>query len=153
MSPPVLWQVTPENNWVIVTCVFHRSSDLIAHRQLKEYLRTKKPLLSASMVEDFNKRISSIVRIRNKVESDITAYWVAEYFRQRMAKETWKATILIWTKQTRQLARVLIESLGVVMPMRMTTQKVLGTSFPVRVASVDVKGGSVEFEEVEVEDK
>lgn len=134
-------------------CVCDRSADLVAHRQLKTYLRTGKPLLSRSMMEDFNKRISSIVRIRMKVESDMDNYWVAEYFRQRMAKETWKATLLIWTKHTRQLARVMIDGLGLIMPMRITTEKILGNSFPVRVSSVDVKGGSVQFEEVEVRDE
>jgi exoribonuclease-2 len=100
------------DSYVQFTSPIRRYTDLIAHWNVKAFLRGTPAPFSASDIETITAVAAEASREVGRAEGEVTKYWVAEYLRQRW-QDSWAATFLGWFRRDSQLAAVLLEELGV----------------------------------------
>jgi hypothetical protein len=100
------------DSYVQFTSPIRRYTDLIAHWNVKAFLRGTPAPFSASDIETITAVAAEPSREVGRAEGEVTKYWVAEYLRQRW-QDSWAATMLGWFRRDSQLAAVLLEELGV----------------------------------------
>ena len=81
------------------------------------------------------------------VERQTNRYWSLEYLR-RHSKDVWQAIVLMWLREDSRLALILIEDLGLQLPMSFKRGASLGEQILVKVAYVDPRQDTIQFQEV-----
>ncbi|KAL4859933.1 putative ribonuclease [Chlorella vulgaris] len=125
--------------------------DLLAHWQLKAVLRGEQAPCDADQLTDIVEEVGSTVQRVQKLEREVEAYWVAEYFRQATksdAAATWDAMFLCWIRQDVGLGRVLLGGLGLETVMRINQPMQAGERLYVRCIHTDVRQGMYRLEPV-----
>jgi len=69
------------------------------------------------------------------VERQTNRYWGLEYLRR--ADQVWQALVLMWLREDSRLALILIEDLGLQLPMPFKRSVTLGEQVLVKVSHVD----------------
>jgi exoribonuclease II len=119
-----------------VTSPIRRYADLLAHFQLKAYLRGDELPFDAA---ELNLLISMVVPVAYEatlVERQTNRYWSLEFLRQHDG-EVWRALVLRWLREHENLAIVMLEDLGLELPIRFGRNVHLGESLNVVVQEVD----------------
>ena len=119
-----------------VTSPIRRYADLLAHLQLKAHLRDDEQPFDAA---ELNLLISTIVPVAYEatlVERQTNRYWSLEYLRQH-EQEVWRALVLRWLREHDNLAIVMLEDLGLELPIRFGRNVHLGESLQVIVQEVN----------------
>jgi len=104
-----------------VTSPIRRYSDLLAHWQIKAFLLGEPLPFTAEMLTAILQAIDPAIWDANQVEKQSVRYWSLEYLR-RNKDVVWEALMLDWLRENEKLALVLIEDLGLKLPMRITRQ-------------------------------
>ena len=81
------------------------------------------------------------------VERQTNRYWGLEYLR-RHAQIVWQALVLMWLREDSRLGLILIEDLGLQLPMPFKRAVGLGEQMLVRVAYVDPRQDVLQFQEL-----
>lgn len=81
------------------------------------------------------------------VERQTNRYWGLEYLR-RHADQEWQALVLMWLREDSRLALILIEDLGLQLPMPFKRPAELGEQIIVRVSHVDPRQDIIQFQEL-----
>jgi len=81
------------------------------------------------------------------VERQTNRYWGLEYLR-RHPNQVWQALALMWLREDSRLALILIEDLGLQLPMAFKRSVVLGEQVLVKVAYVDPRQDVIQFQEL-----
>jgi exoribonuclease-2 len=135
-----------------VTSPIRRYGDLLAHWQLKAALRGDAPPFAAPALASVLAEGAVTAARVGRLERDAQAYWVAHYFRGRVASDpgaTWQATFLGWFKQEAGLGRVLLDGLGLESIVKVGRPAAAGAPLRVRCTSADPLLGMYRLEEVE----
>lgn len=130
-----------------VTSPIRRYSDLLAHFQIKAHLRGDVLPFSVEEVKELMLNIGSAVQEAVLVERHTNRYWSLEYLR-RNADEVWEALMLRWLREHEGLGLVLLEELGLELPMSFNRSIRPGDRLWLKVNRVDPRQDKIDFVEV-----
>jgi exoribonuclease II len=131
-----------------VTSPIRRYSDLLAHWQIKAFLREEPLPFTAEMLTAILQAIDPAIWDANQVEKQSVRYWSLEYLR-RNKDVVWEALMLDWLRENEKLALVLIEDLGLKLPMRITRQIQVGDNLRIKTGEVDPRKDIIYFVEAQ----
>ncbi|MGL4618535.1 MAG: RNB domain-containing ribonuclease, partial [Chroococcidiopsis sp.] len=129
------------------TSPIRRYSDLLTHFQLKAHLRGETPPFSAEALREVMQSVFAMTQEMSLVERQTNRYWGLEYLR-RHAQDVWQAIVLMWLREDSRLALILIEDLGLQLPMTFKRGVSLGEQILIKVAYVDPRQDTIQFQEV-----
>jgi len=133
-----------------VTSPIRRYSDLLAHFQIKAHLSDRPLPYTVATLGDVLNMIDPAIYDASALEKQTTRYWSLEYFR-RNPDTVWRALLLDWLRETDKLGLVLLEDIGLKLPMRMNRTISVGESMTLRVSDVDPRKDLIQFQEVQKE--
>ncbi len=129
------------------TSPIRRYSDLLTHFQLKAHLRGEVLPFSAEQLKEVMMTVSSITQEVTMVERQTNRFWALEYLR-RHPEEVWEATVLMWLREDSGLALILLEDLGLQLPMLFKRSVKLGEQLLVKVFHADPHKDVIQFQEI-----
>ncbi|PSB34187.1 ribonuclease catalytic domain-containing protein [Chlorogloea sp. CCALA 695] len=129
------------------TSPIRRYSDLLTHFQLKAHLRGEDLPFSDEQLKEVMLSVFSVTQEVVLVERQTNRYWSLEYLR-RHPQEVWQALVLMWLREDTGLALILIEDLGLQLPMPFKRDVALGEQVLVKAAYVDPRQDILQFQEV-----
>lgn len=131
-----------------VTSPIRRYSDLLAHFQIKAHLRGDVLPFSEEEVKELMINIGLAVQEAVFVERHTNRYWSLEYLR-RHSDEIWDALMLRWLREHEGLGLVLLEELGLELPMVFQQRSIRpGDQLRLKVSLVDPRRDEIRFQEV-----
>lgn len=129
------------------TSPIRRYSDLLTHFQLKAHLRGQAPPFLAEQLKEVMLSVTTATQEVTLVERQTNRYWGLEYLR-RHSSQTWEAVLLMWLREDSRLGLILIEDLGLQLPMAFKRHAALGEQILLRVAHVDPRQDVLQFQEL-----
>lgn len=130
-----------------VTSPIRRYSDLLAHFQIKAHLRGDSLPFSPEQMREVMMSITAVSQEASLVERQTHRYWALEYLR-RNSSQVWQALLLRWLREDDRLGLILLEDLGLELPMGFRRSVALGDRLEVRVSHVDPRQDAIKFQEV-----
>ena len=131
-----------------ITSPIRRYSDLLAHWQIKAFLRQEPLPFTAEMLTGILQAIEPAIWDANQVEKQSVRYWSLEYLR-RNKDVVWEALMLDWLRENEKLALVLIEDLGLKLPMKISRQIQVGDNLRIKTSEVDPRKDIIYFQEAQ----
>ncbi|MFH7026976.1 MAG: ribonuclease catalytic domain-containing protein [Heteroscytonema crispum UTEX LB 1556] len=129
------------------TSPIRRYSDLLTHFQLKAHLRGDVLPFSAEQLKEVMMTVSTITQEVTMVERQTNRYWALEYLR-RSSDQVWQITVLMWLREDSNLALILLEDLGLQLPMAFKRPVSLGEQLLVKVSHADPQKDMIQFQEI-----
>ncbi len=129
------------------TSPIRRYSDLLTHFQIKAHLRGEELPFSAEQLKEVMMTVTGITQEVTMVERQTNRYWALEYLR-RHPEEVWEITVLMWLREDSGLALILIEDLGLQLPMLFKRPVNLGEELLVKVILSDPQKDMIQFQEI-----
>nr|MDJ0774784.1 RNB domain-containing ribonuclease [Mastigocoleus sp. MO_167.B18] len=129
------------------TSPIRRYSDLLTHFQIKAHLRGDAPPFSADQLREVMMSVISTTQEVTMVERQTNRYWALEYLRRHVSN-IWQVTVLMWLREDSNLALILIEELGLQLPMFFKRIVKLGEQVSVKVILADPQKDIIQFEEI-----
>ncbi|HLP90607.1 MAG TPA: ribonuclease R family protein [Nostocaceae cyanobacterium] len=129
------------------TSPIRRYSDLLTHFQLKAHLRGDNLPFTAEQLKEVMMTVSTITQELTMVERQTNRYWALEYLR-RHPEQVWEVTVLMWLREDSNLALILIEDLGLQLPMLFRRSVKLGEHLFVKVSISDPQKDVIQFQEI-----
>jgi exoribonuclease-2 len=133
------------------TSPIRRYSDLLTHFQLKAHLRGEEPPFSAEQIREVMMTVSSTTQELTMVERQTNRYYALEYLR-RHPEQAWEVIVLMWLREDSNLALILLEDLGLQLPMMFKRSVKLGERVLVKVALADPQKDIIQFQEIVYQD-
>ncbi|UKO95786.1 ribonuclease catalytic domain-containing protein [Nostoc sp. UHCC 0870] len=135
------------NTYTQATSPIRRYSDLLTHFQLKAHLRGEVLPFSAEQLKEVMMTVTSTTQEVTMVERQTNRYWALEYLR-RHPEQVWPITVLMWLREDSNLALILIEDLGLQLPMVFKRSVNLGEQVCVKVSISDPQKDVIQFQEI-----
>ncbi len=135
------------DNYTQATSPIRRYSDLLTHFQLKAHLRGEVLPFSAEELKQVMMSVSTITQEVTTVERDTNRYWALEYLR-RHPDNVWQITVLMWLREDSNLALIMLEDLGLQLPMFFKRDVTLGEQLLVKVSHADPRKDMIQFQEI-----
>ncbi|MBD2339652.1 VacB/RNase II family 3'-5' exoribonuclease [Calothrix sp. FACHB-156] len=129
------------------TSPIRRYSDLLTHFQLKAHLRGEVLPFSAEQLKEVMMTVTSITQEVTMVERQTNRYYALEYLR-RYPDQVWQVTVLMWLREDSNLALILLEDLGLQLPMSFRRSVNLGEQLLVKVSLADPQKDMIQFQEI-----
>ncbi|OUL18612.1 ribonuclease R family protein [Nostoc sp. 106C] len=129
------------------TSPIRRYSDLLTHFQLKAHLRGQVLPFSAEQLKEVMMTVTSITQEVTMVERQTNRYYALEYLR-RYPEQVWQVTVLMWLREDSNLALILLEDLGLQLPMSFRRSVSLGEQLLVKVSLADPQKDMIHFQEI-----
>ncbi|MEA5504150.1 ribonuclease R family protein [Halotia wernerae UHCC 0503] len=129
------------------TSPIRRYSDLLTHFQLKAHLRGEVLPFSAEQLKEVMMSVTSTTQELIMVERQTNRYWALEYLR-RHPEQVWHVTVLMWLREDSNLALILLEDLGLQLPMTFKRSVGLGEQILVKVSFADPQKDFIQFQEI-----
>ncbi|HLO85579.1 MAG TPA: ribonuclease R family protein [Nostocaceae cyanobacterium] len=129
------------------TSPIRRYSDLLTHFQLKAHLRGEDLPFTAEQLKEVMMTVSTITQEVTMVERQTNRYWALEYLR-RNPDQVWEVTVLMWLREDSNLALILLEDLGLQLPMVFRRSVRLGEHVFVKVSISDPQKDVIQFQEI-----
>ena len=129
------------------TSPIRRYSDLLTHFQLKAHLRGAVPPFSGEQLKEVMLSVTTATQEVTLVERQTNRYWGLEYLR-RHSDQVWQALLLMWLREDSRLGLILIEDLGLQLPMIFKRHVALGEQINIRVSYVDPRQDVLQFQEL-----
>ncbi|OBQ03822.1 MAG: ribonuclease [Anabaena sp. LE011-02] len=129
------------------TSPIRRYSDLLTHFQLKAHLRGEGLPFSAEQLKEVMMTVSSITQEATMVERQTNRYYALEYLR-RHPEQVWQVTVLMWLREDSNLGLILLEDLGLQLPMSFRRSVSLGENLLVKVSLADPQKDMIHFQEI-----
>ncbi|MBD2615430.1 VacB/RNase II family 3'-5' exoribonuclease [Nostoc punctiforme FACHB-252] len=129
------------------TSPIRRYSDLLTHFQLKAHLRGEVLPFSAEQLKEVMMTVTTITQEVTMVERQTNRYYALEYLR-RHPEQIWPVTVLMWLREDSNLALILLEDLGLQLPMSFKRSVNLGEQILVKVIHADPQKDLIQFQEI-----
>jgi exoribonuclease II len=130
-----------------VTSPIRRYTDLLAHFQLKAHLRGDPLPFSPQEMNEITQGVSTVAYEATLVERQTKRYWVLEYL-SRHSRTLWNGILLRWLREHENLGLIMLEDLGIELPMRFERPPALGNRFLVRVLHASARQDEIHLEAV-----
>ncbi|TVQ43405.1 MAG: RNB domain-containing ribonuclease [Gloeocapsa sp. DLM2.Bin57] len=135
------------NSYIQVTSPIRRYTDLLAHFQLKAYLRGDPLPFSEDKMQEILFSVIDSVKEASSVERQTNRYWSLEFLR-RQPEGVWQVLVLRWLREDENLALVMLEDLGIELPHRFEKNVSLGDRLELQVIRVDPYRDEIRFREL-----
>ena len=135
------------NTYTQATSPIRRYSDLLTHFQLKAHLRGEVLPFSAEQLREVMMTVATTTQEVTMVERQTNRYWALEYLR-RHPDQVWDVTVLMWLREDSNLALILLEDLGLQLPMFFKRSVALGEQLVVKVSHADPQRDLIQFQEI-----
>ncbi|WP_414551328.1 ribonuclease catalytic domain-containing protein [Anabaena sp. CCY 0017] len=135
------------NTYTQATSPIRRYSDLLTHFQLKAHLRGESLPFTADQLREVMMTVTSTTQEVTMVERQTNRYWALEYLR-RHPDQVWDVTVLMWLREDSNLALILLEDLGLQLPMFFKRSVGLGEQVLVKVSHADPQKDMIQFQEI-----
>ncbi|MEA5554207.1 ribonuclease R family protein [Anabaena cylindrica UHCC 0172] len=129
------------------TSPIRRYSDLLTHFQLKAHLRGEVLPFSPEQLKEVMMTVTSTTQEVTMVERQTNRYYALEYLR-RHPEQVWQITVLMWLREDSNLALILLEDLGLQLPMAFRRSVNLGEQLLVKVSLADPQKDMIQFQEI-----
>jgi exoribonuclease II len=129
------------------TSPIRRYSDLLTHFQLKAHLRGEGLPFSAEQLKEVMMTVLTTTQEVTMVERQTNRYYALEYLR-RHPEQVWQVTVLMWLREDSNLALILLEDLGLQLPMSFRRSVSLGENLLVKVSLADPQKDMIHFQEI-----
>ncbi|AFZ28119.1 exoribonuclease R [Cylindrospermum stagnale PCC 7417] len=129
------------------TSPIRRYSDLLTHFQLKAHLRGEILPFSAEQLKEVMMNVTSTTQEVTMVERQTNRYYALEYLR-RHPEQVWQITVLMWLREDSNLALILLEDIGLQLPMTFKRSVNLGEQLLVKVGLSDPQKDMIQFQEI-----
>jgi exoribonuclease II len=129
------------------TSPIRRYSDLLTHFQLKAHLRGDGLPFSAEQLKEVMMTVLTTTQEATMVERQTNRYYALEYLR-RQPEQVWQVTVLMWLREDSNLALILLEDLGLQLPMSFRRSVSLGENLLVKVSLADPQKDMIHFQEI-----
>ena len=129
------------------TSPIRRYSDLLTHFQLKAHLRGEVLPFSAEQLKEVMITVTTTTQEVTMVERQTNRYYALEYLRRHLDK-AWHITVLMWLREDSNLALILLEDLGLQLPMAFRRSIKLGEQLLVKVSHSDPQKDTIQFQEI-----
>ena len=129
------------------TSPIRRYSDLLTHFQLKAHLRGEDLPFSAEELREVMMTVTTTTQELTMVERQSNRYYALEYLR-RHPEQVWQITVLMWLREDSNLALILLEDLGLQLPMMFRRTVSLGEHVSVKVSIADPQKDIIQFQEI-----
>ncbi|QZZ20370.1 VacB/RNase II family 3'-5' exoribonuclease [Leptothermofonsia sichuanensis E412] len=130
-----------------VTSPIRRYTDLLAHFQLKAHLRGDPLPFSTEEMKELTMSVSTAAYEATLVERQTNKYWGLEFLR-RNADEVWHALMLRWLREHENLGLILLEDLGIELPMRFNRAINPGDRLEIKVLHANPRQDFIHFQEM-----
>ena len=130
-----------------VTSPIRRYLDLVAHYQIKAFLRGDPLPLTEAEVQQLLLAIEPGTAEAVQVERKSKRYWSIEYLRQRPG-QIWRALVLGYLREEENLVMALLEEIAFRVPVRLERQVPLATWIELEVVQADPRADVIELREV-----
>lgn len=130
-----------------VTSPIRRYTDLLSHFQIKAHLRGEPLPFSVEEMKELTLSVGTAVQEATLVERQTNKYWGLEYLR-RNANEVWQALMLRWLREHENLGLILLEDLGIELPMRFTRPVSPGDRLNIKVLHSNPRQDFIQFQEM-----
>jgi exoribonuclease-2 len=135
------------NTYTQATSPIRRYSDLLTHFQLKAHLRGENLPFTAEQLKEVMMTVSTITQEVTMVERQTNRYYALEYLR-RHPEHIWQTTLLMWLREDSNLGLILLEDLGLQLPMFFRRSVKLGEQLLVKVSLADPQKDMIQFQEI-----
>ena len=135
------------NTYTQATSPIRRYSDLLTHFQLKAHLRGEILPFSAEQLKEVMMTVTSTTQEVTMVERQTNRYYALEYLRRNL-DQIWQVTVLMWLREDSNLALILLEDLGLQLPMSFRRTATLGEQLLVKVSIADPQKDMIQFQEI-----
>lgn len=135
------------DNYTQATSPIRRYSDLLTHFQIKAHLRGDILPFSAEQLKEVMMTVTTTTQEVTQVERETNRYWSLEYLR-RQGDTVWQVTVLMWLREDSGLALILLEDLGIQLPMFFRRSVTLGEQLMVKVSVCDPQKNVIQFQEI-----
>jgi exoribonuclease II len=130
-----------------VTSPIRRYTDLVAHFQIKSYLRGEESPFNEADLKLLLATVTATAYEATMVERQTNRYWSLEYLR-RHPEQVWPALMLRWLREHENLGLVLLEDLGIELAMRFHRSVAVGDRLNLQVSHSDPRLDRIHLEEV-----
>ncbi|MEM9450974.1 MAG: ribonuclease R family protein [Cyanobacteria bacterium P01_E01_bin.6] len=130
-----------------VTSPIRRYTDLLCHFQIKAHLRGDTPPFDEDTLQRMVQAATSTAYEATLVERQTKRYWGLEFLR-RHDGQIWQGLMLRWLRQHENLGLVLIEDLGLELPIHLSRPVELGDRLDLKVTHADPRQDVIRFIEL-----
>lgn len=127
-----------------VTSPIRRYTDLLCHFQIKAHLREDDLPFFAETLKDLVQAVTSTAYEATLVERQTNRYWGLEFLR-RHENQVWQGLMLRWLREHENLGLVLLEELGLELPIRLSHPVELGDRLDLKVTYADPRQDVIQF--------
>ena len=130
-----------------VTSPIRRYTDLLCHFQLKAHLRGEAVPFDGDTLKEMVQTVTSTAYEATLVERQTNRYWGLEFLR-RHDNQVWQGLMLRWLREHESLGLVLLEDLGLELPIHLTRPVELGDRLELKVTYADPRQDVIRFAEL-----
>uniref|UniRef100_A0A5B7BDF9 RNB domain-containing protein n=1 Tax=Davidia involucrata TaxID=16924 RepID=A0A5B7BDF9_DAVIN len=132
--------------YVQFTSPIRRYMDLLAHYQVKAFLRGDSPPFSAGQLEGMASVINMNVRVVRRLSSSSLRYWILEYLRRQSKEKRFRALILRFIKD--RIAALLLMEVGFQASAWVSVGMQIGDEVEVKVEDAHPRDDIISLKEV-----
>ncbi|KAL4605067.1 hypothetical protein ACB092_09G001700 [Castanea dentata] len=132
--------------YVQFTSPIRRYMDLLAHYQVKAYLRGESPPFSAGQLEGMASTLNMHSRLAKRLFSSSLRYWILEYLRSQPKERKYRALILKFIKD--RIAALLLVEVGFQASAWVSVGAQIGDEVEVRVDEAHPRDDFISLKEV-----
>lgn len=132
--------------YVQFTSPIRRYMDLLAHYQVKAFLRGDSPPFSAGQLEQMASNVNMHARLANRLFSSGLRYWILEYLRRQPKEKRFRALILKFMKD--RIAALLLTEVGFQASAWVSVGSQIGDEVVVQVEEADPRDDVLSLKEI-----
>ncbi|KAA8516420.1 hypothetical protein F0562_016713 [Nyssa sinensis] len=132
--------------YVQFTSPIRRYMDLLAHYQVKAFLRGDSPPFSAGQLEGMASVVNMHVRVARRLSSSSLRYWILEYLRRQSKEKRFRALILRFIKD--RIAALLLMEVGFQASAWVSVGMQIGNEVDVKVEEAHPRDDILSLKEV-----
>ncbi|KAL1804753.1 hypothetical protein ACET3Z_027821 [Daucus carota] len=132
--------------YVQFTSPIRRYMDLLAHYQVKAFIRGESPPFSAGQLEQMSSNVNMQAKVAKKLFNSSLRYWILEYLRRQPKEKRFRALILKFVKD--RIAALLLTEVGFQATAWVSVGSQIGDEVVVRVAEADPRDDSLSLKEI-----
>ncbi len=130
-----------------VTSPIRRYTDLLCHFQIKAHLRGEMLPFDPTTLNELIQTVTSTAYEGTLVERQTKRYWGLEFLR-RQGNQVWQGMMLRWLREHENLGLILLEDLGLELPIHLPRPVSLGDRLELKVSYADPRQDVIQFVEL-----
>jgi exoribonuclease II len=135
--------------YVQATSPIRRYGDLLIHFQVKAHISGLPLPFTESTLQDLLSMVDPAIYEASQMEKQTVRYWSLEYLR-RHRDHVWRAVLLDWLKEQDRIGLILLEDIGLKIPIKLNRAVNVGENLNLKVSDVDPRRDIIQFQEAQM---